>query len=200
MSVVLCLPAHLCVSPQRPVAGPPRERVSRSRVWLPTRELRVPPWCRIGISSGWVHLLVLVRPAVKASSSTFALATLAFAMALGRALATVLVGVALATALATAVLGVELRRKALLVVALVFLVLPLPTERTGGCAPVVVRHLGFAAVVGLLLLPLAHKTVLLVTVKGMKHAAPFVSGFTPEEMLDIAYEGSILGGSTHKSS
>ena len=28
MSVVLCLPAHLCVSPQRPVAGPPRERVS----------------------------------------------------------------------------------------------------------------------------------------------------------------------------
>ena len=28
MSVVLCLPAHLCVSPQRPVAGPPRERVT----------------------------------------------------------------------------------------------------------------------------------------------------------------------------
>ena len=28
MSVVLCLPAHLCVSPQRPVASPPRERVS----------------------------------------------------------------------------------------------------------------------------------------------------------------------------
>ena len=28
MSVVLCLPAHLCVSPQRPVAGPPRERVN----------------------------------------------------------------------------------------------------------------------------------------------------------------------------
>ena len=27
MSVVPCLPAHLCVSPQRPVAGPPRERV-----------------------------------------------------------------------------------------------------------------------------------------------------------------------------
>ena len=27
MSVVLCLPAHLCVSPQRLVAGPPRERV-----------------------------------------------------------------------------------------------------------------------------------------------------------------------------
>ena len=28
MSVVLCLPAHLCVSPQRPVAGPPRKRVN----------------------------------------------------------------------------------------------------------------------------------------------------------------------------
>ena len=28
MSVVPCLPAHLCVSPQRPVAGPPRERVT----------------------------------------------------------------------------------------------------------------------------------------------------------------------------
>ena len=27
MRVVPCLPAHLCVSPQRPVAGPPRERV-----------------------------------------------------------------------------------------------------------------------------------------------------------------------------
>ena len=30
VSVVPCLPAHLCVSPQRPVAGPPRERVSPS--------------------------------------------------------------------------------------------------------------------------------------------------------------------------
>ena len=28
MSVVPCLPAHLCVSPQRPVAGPPRERIT----------------------------------------------------------------------------------------------------------------------------------------------------------------------------
>ena len=32
MSVVPCLPAHLCVSPQRPVAGPPRERVTT--VWM----------------------------------------------------------------------------------------------------------------------------------------------------------------------
>ena len=34
MSVVPCLPAHLCVSPQRPVAGPPRERVTVSRLPL----------------------------------------------------------------------------------------------------------------------------------------------------------------------
>ena len=35
MSVVLCLPAHLCVSPQRPVAGPTRERVTtRAKVWV----------------------------------------------------------------------------------------------------------------------------------------------------------------------
>ena len=33
MSVVPCLPAHLCVSPQRPVAGPPRERVSTIYQW-----------------------------------------------------------------------------------------------------------------------------------------------------------------------
>ena len=31
MSVVPCLPAHLCVSPQRPVAGPPRERVTAAK-------------------------------------------------------------------------------------------------------------------------------------------------------------------------
>ena len=105
---------------------------------------------------------MLVRLAVRASSSTFTLATLAFAMALGLALATVLVGVALATALATAVNGLELRREALFVVALVLVVLPLTTERTGDCAPVVVPYLGFAAGVGLLLLPLDKETVPLV--------------------------------------
>ena len=146
----------------------------------------MPPWRSIGVPSGLVGVFVLLRLAVRASSSTFALATLAFAIALGRALATVLVGAALATALATAVLGLELRSKALLVVALVLLVLPLTTERTGDCAPVVVRQLSFAAVVGLLLLPLDHEPVPLVADRGMKQAALLISGITQEEVLDIA--------------
>ena len=74
----------------------------RSRVGLPTRGIRVPPWRRIGVPSGRVRIVVLVRLAVAASSSTFAFATLAFAIAL--------VGVALATALATRVLDLKLRR------------------------------------------------------------------------------------------
>ena len=37
MSVVPCLPAHLCVSPQRPVAGPPTG----------TRHTEVSSWLRI---------------------------------------------------------------------------------------------------------------------------------------------------------
>ena len=32
--LVPCLPAHFCVSPQRPVAGPPRERVNTCFVYL----------------------------------------------------------------------------------------------------------------------------------------------------------------------
>ena len=157
--------------------------------------LKVPPWCRIGVPSRLVRVLVLVQVAVRASSSTFALATFAFAMALGLVLATVLVGVALATALATGVLGLELRGKALLMVALVLVGLFLPTERTGDSAPVVVRHLGFAAGVGLLLLPLVHETVPLVAVKGMKQATLLIRGITPEESLDIAHEASIFGSS-----
>ena len=94
----------------------------------PNRGLRVPPWCRIGVLSGLIRVLVLVRPAIRASSSTFALATLAFAMPFGLALATILVRVALATALAAAGLALELLRKALLVVALSIVVLPLTTE------------------------------------------------------------------------
>ena len=42
MSVVLCLPAHLCVSPQRPVAGPPRERVTVTNVSLVEGHLSLP--------------------------------------------------------------------------------------------------------------------------------------------------------------
>ena len=148
----------------------------RSRVWLPTRGLRVPHWRIIGLPSGLVRVLVLVRLAVRGSSSTFAFATLAFAIALGLTLATVLVGVPLAIALATGVLGLGLRRKALLVVALVLSVLPLTTERTGDCARVVVRQLVFAAGVGLLLHPPDHEAVPLVAVRGMKQAALLISG------------------------
>ena len=167
----------------------------RSRVWLPTRGPTVPPWRSIGVPSGLVCVLVLVRLAVRASSSTFAFATLAFAVALGLSLATVSVSVALATALATGVLRVKLRQEALLVVALVLIVLSLTTERTGDCAPVVVRQLGLAAGVGLLLLPLDHEAVLLVAVRGVKQAALLMSGITPEEVLDIAHDANILGGS-----
>ena len=82
----------------------------RSRIWLPTRGLGVPPWRRIQVSSGRAHVLVFVRLAVAASPSTWAFATLAFPISLVPALAVVLVGVALATALATSVLGLKLRR------------------------------------------------------------------------------------------
>ena len=58
----------------------------RSRVGLPTRGLRVPPWRRIGVPSGRVRVLVLVRLAVAASSSTFTFATLAFAIPLSTCL------------------------------------------------------------------------------------------------------------------
>ena len=166
-----------------------------ARVWLPTRGLRVPPWRSIGVPSGWVRVLVVVRLAVRASASTFAFATLAFAIALGLALATVSVGVALATALATGVLGVKFRREALLVVALILVVLPLTTERTGDCTSVVVRQLRPAAGGGLLLLPLDHEAVPLVAVRSMKQGALLISGVTPEEVLDTAHHASIFGGS-----
>ena len=58
-----------------------------------------------------------------------------------------------------------------------------------------VRQLAFAAGVGLLLLPLDNEAVPLVAVRGMKQAALLISGITPEEVLDIAHEGSIFGGS-----
>ena len=82
----------------------------RSRVGLPTRGLRVPPWRKIRVPSGRVGVHFLVRLAVTASSSTFAFATLAFAIPLGLAFAIVLVGVARATALGTGVLGFKLGR------------------------------------------------------------------------------------------
>ena len=72
--------------------------------------------------------------------------------------------------------------------------LPLTTEGTGDCAPVVVQQLGFAAGVGLLLLPLDQETVSLVAIRGRKQATLLISGITPEEILEIAHEASIFGG------
>ena len=167
----------------------------RASVWLPTRGLRFPPWRSIGVPSGMVCVLVLVWLAVRASSSNCGFATLAFAVTLGLALATVLVGVVLATGLATGVLGLKLDREALLVVALVLVVLPLATEPTGDCTPVVVWQLGLAAGVGLLLRPLDHEAVPLVAVRGMKQGALLISGITPVEVLDVAHDTSIFGGS-----
>ena len=74
-------------------------------------------------------------------------------------------------------------------VALVLVVLPLSAERTCDCAPIVVRHFGFAAGVGLLLLPLDNETFPLIAVRGMKQATLLIS------ILDIAHEASIFGGS-----
>ena len=167
----------------------------RSRVGFPTRGLRVPPWRSIWDPSGQVCVPVLVRLAVTTSSSTFALATLAFAILLGLALAIVLVGVVLAMALATSVLGLKLRRYALLTVALILVVLPIPTKRTGDDTPVVVRQLCPAAGVGLLLLTLDDIAIMLIPVRGVKQGALLISGITPEEILYIAHDTSIFGGS-----
>ena len=51
MSVVPCLPAHLCVSPQRPVAGPPRERVNRAKGILVITGIRSTPCPLEGLKS-----------------------------------------------------------------------------------------------------------------------------------------------------
>ena len=58
-----------------------------------------------------------------------------------------------------------------------------------------VRQLGLAAGVGLMLLPLDHEAVTLVAVRDMKQAALLISGITAEEVLDIAQEASISGDS-----
>ena len=80
-------------------------------------------------------------------------------------------------------------------VALFLVVLPLTREHTVDGAPVVVRQLGFAASVGLLLLPLDHETVPLVAIRGMKQATLLISGIAPEELLDTAHDAGIFGGS-----
>ena len=142
-------------------------------------------------------LVVLVWLAISAScSSTFAL-VLAFPTTFRLALSGV-VAVALATALARAfarIFALPLRRQALLVVALILVVLPLSTEGTGDSAPVMIRHLRLGAGVGLLLLPLEYEAIALIAVGGVLQVTMLVSGVRPEELLDIAHDTGVLGGS-----
>ena len=58
-----------------------------------------------------------------------------------------------------------------------------------------VRQLGLAAGVGLLLFFLDHKLSPVVAIRGMKQATLHISGITPQELLDIAYNSSIFEGS-----
>ena len=80
-------------------------------------------------------------------------------------------------------------------VALILVVLTLPAERTGDGTPVVVRQLRLAAGVGPLLLTLDHEAIMLIAVRGVKQGALLISGITPEEILYVAHDTSIFGGS-----
>ena len=80
-------------------------------------------------------------------------------------------------------------------VALILVVPSLPAERTGDGTPVVVRQVRLAAGVGLLLLSLDHEAIMLIAVWGVKQGALLVCGITPEEILYIAHDTSIFGGS-----
>ena len=105
------------------------------RTRLPSRGLGVPPWISVGDASVLVLVLVvLVWLAISASSSSTLALVLAFSTTFPLALAGV-VAVALATALARAfcrIFALQLRRQALLVVALVLVVL---TRSRGGAWP-----------------------------------------------------------------
>ena len=80
-------------------------------------------------------------------------------------------------------------------VALILVVLPLPTEGTGDSTPVVIRQLCLGASVGLLLLPLDYEAVSLLPVRGVLQVALLVSGITPEELLDVFHDTGVFGGS-----
>ena len=168
------------------------------RTRLPSIGPGVPPLIRVGVASILVLVLpVLVWLAISASSSSTLALVLAFPRAFRLALAGV-VAVALATALAKAFAGIfalQLRRQALLVVALILIVLPPPTEGTRDSAPVMIRHLRLGAGVGLLLLPLDHEAIALLTVRGTPQVTMLVSSVTPEELLDMAHDTGVLGAS-----
>ena len=106
---------------------------------LPSRGLGVPPWIRVGVASVLVgDLVVLVWLAVIASSSS----TFTLVLPLSTSFQLALAGVfafAFASTFARAfarILTLQLRRQALLVVALILIVLPLFTEGKGDCTPV----------------------------------------------------------------
>ena len=82
-------------------------------------------------------------------------------------------------------------------VALILVVLPLPTEGPGDCTPVVIRQLCLGASVLLLLLPLDYEAVSLLAVRGVLQVALLVSGITPEELLDVFNDTGVgmFGGS-----
>ena len=168
------------------------------RTRLPSRGLVVRPWIRVGVASVLVLVLVvLVWLAISAPCSSTLALVLAFPTTFHLALPGV-VAVALGTALARAfarIFALQLRRQALLVVALILVVLPLPTEGTGDSAPVMIRHLRLGAGVGLLLLPLDHEADALIAVGGVLQVTMLVSGATPEELLDIAHDTGVLRGS-----
>ena len=80
-------------------------------------------------------------------------------------------------------------------VALILVVLPLPTEGTGDCTPVVIRQLCLGAGGLLLLLPWDYEAVSLLAVRGVLQVALLVSGITSEELLDVFHDTGVFGGS-----
>ena len=58
-----------------------------------------------------------------------------------------------------------------------------------------IRHLRLCACVGLLLLPLDHEAIALIVVGDVLQVTMLVSGVSPEELLDIAPDTGVLGGS-----
>ena len=140
---------------------------------------------------------MLVWLVVSASSSSTLTLVLPFSQSFRLALAGV-VAFAFASTFARAfarILTLQLCRQALLVVPLILVVLPLPTEGRGDGTPVVIRQLLSGAGVGLLLLPLDYEAVSLLAVRGVLQVALLVSGITPEEALDVFHATGLFGGS-----
>ena len=82
-------------------------------------------------------------------------------------------------------------------VALILVVLRLPTEGTRDGAPVMIRQLRLGAGVLLLLLLLDYEAVSLLAVRGVLQVALLVSSISPEELLDFLHDTGVgvFGGS-----